>query len=68
MRVEITETELNTRKSNGAVYICRSCKDNRNKITLLSFDPNGKKGIYYQFCNDCMNLVGECIPCKSKKV
>ena len=67
MRVEISEAELNTRKSNGAVYICRSCKDNRNKIMMISFDQVRNNGVYYQFCKECMQLMGTCIPCNAKK-
>lgn len=65
MNVVITSQELETRKRNGAVYICRSCKDNRNRILMISYDPNGNKGVYYQFCNECMTLMGACIPCKN---
>jgi hypothetical protein len=69
MRVQISEAELNTRKSNGAVFICRSCKDNAKKIMMVQYEqtkgiPNG---IYYQFCSECLKLMGDCIPCRSKK-
>jgi hypothetical protein len=67
MNVVITAQELQTRRSNGSVYICRSCKDNRDKITMLSFDPNGNSGVYYQFCDECLVDMGHCVPCSKKK-
>lgn len=68
MRVQISEAELSTRKSNGAVFICRSCKDNGNKIMLVQYKENSgiPNGIYYQFCSECTKMLGDCIPCKSK--
>ena len=39
--VEITQQELNTLKSHGSVYICRSCKDNKNQIVLLKYKAGG---------------------------
>jgi hypothetical protein len=68
MTVEISEAELNTRKSGGVVVICRSCKDNKNKIVMIDYKQSTKdKGVHYQFCNECMQLMGMCIPCNAKK-
>lgn len=69
MRVEISEAELKTRQSKGAVFICRSCKDNRNKIVMLQYIQDGsiQNGIHFQFCNDCLQLMGTCIPCNARK-
>jgi hypothetical protein len=68
MNVVITAQELNVRKSNGSVYICRSCKDNRDKILMLAYDPNGNNGVYYQFCNECLVDMGHCVPCSKRKL
>lgn len=68
MNVIITEKELNTRRRNGAVYICRSCKDNRNRLLMLAHDPKGNNGIYYQFCEECLVAMGHCVPCSKKKL
>ena len=67
MYVLITEQELNTRKNNGSVYICRSCKDNRNRILMISYNPKGTNGVYYQFCDECLKAMGHCVPCSKKK-
>lgn len=67
LKVEISNQELNTRKSNGAVFLCKSCKDNLNKNVMLEYNPTGAKGIYYRFCIDCLNAIKECIPCNLKK-
>lgn len=69
MKVQISEEELKTRQSNGAVFICRSCKDNQGKIMMLNYKENSgvPNGIYFQFCNECIKLVTDCIPCKSRK-
>lgn len=68
MTVIISESELNTRKSAGVVVICRSCKDNKNKIAMIDYKPSmNKKGVQYQFCEECIQLMGMCVPCNSKK-
>ena len=66
MNVEITEAELRKRKSNGSVFICRSCKDNRNKIVMVEYKQSAQRGVYYQFCDDCLKLMVGCVPCNSK--
>jgi hypothetical protein len=65
MMVSITEQELNVRKSNGAVWICRSCKDNKQKYIMVNYDPNSK-GLFYSFCKECIETMNDCIPCKNK--
>ncbi len=64
--VEIKEDELKTRKLNAGVFICKSCKDNKGKIVMVQYKTNAEPGVYYQFCDDCMKLMGTCVPCKSK--
>jgi hypothetical protein len=66
MSVEITEAELSKRKSNGSVFICRSCKDNKNKIVLVEYKKGAQRGVHYQFCQDCLKLIDECARCNSK--
>lgn len=68
LKVEITQEEFETRKSNGAVWICRSCKDNRNKIVLLKYDSSKTPTVNYHFCDDCVKLMGMCVPCNAKKL
>jgi hypothetical protein len=69
MKVEITEAELKTRQYKGAVFICRSCKDNSNKIMMLRYDESKDtpRGVYYQFCSDCVKMLKDCIPCRLRK-
>lgn len=62
MRVEITQEEFNTRKSNGTIFICRSCLDNKKKYVMIGFENKGK-GFRYHFCESCLTMMGECIPC-----
>lgn len=66
MMIEISESELQKRKSNAAVFICRSCKDNKNKIVMVAYKTNVTHGIYYQFCDECLTLMDECLPCKAR--
>ena len=67
MNIEISDSELQTRHKNGKTIICRSCKDNRGKNVLLSYDRNGNSGLEFGFCNDCLKLMGQCVPCSVKK-
>lgn len=68
MMLEISEAELNTRKIGGVVIICRSCKNNKNKIMMLQYTASDSvRGIHFQFCDECMKLMGVCIPCNAKK-
>ena len=59
----ITEQELNIRKSNGTVYICRSCKDNLNKIVLINYKPGGIHNVFTGFCASCLRMMSECNTC-----
>lgn len=67
VKIEITEQEFNTRKSNGTIFVCRSCLDNRGKYVMLSYKPEGK-AVHFQFCEECMKMMGMCIPCKANKL
>jgi hypothetical protein len=66
VKIEITEQEFNTRKSHGTIFICRSCLDNRNKYIMVDYKEEGNC-VHYRFCEDCMQMMGECAPCKAKK-
>ena len=68
MKVEITEQEFNIRKSKGAIWICRSCKDNLNKIMMLRHDTALRPSVNYHFCDDCIMSIKVCSTCKAKKL
>lgn len=67
MYIEISESELQTRQKNGRTIICRSCKDSRGKIVLMWYNRNENPSLEYGFCQECLKLMGHCIPCASKK-
>lgn len=62
----ITKQELDLLKSNGTVYICRSCRDFKNKIVLLKYSPSKKLGLFEGFCRDCEDAMKSCESCKLK--
>jgi hypothetical protein len=59
----ITKKELDIRKSQGTVYICRSCYDFNKKIILIDFDTKTKNGLIFGFCKKCEKLLTSCGPC-----
>jgi hypothetical protein len=62
MEIMITDKELAVRKSQGTVYICKSCRD-RGKIILLGYDVGKKQEIYFGYCSSCLKNMGECPTC-----
>lgn len=64
--VEITQQELNKLKSHGSVYICRSCKDNKNQIVLLKYKAGGIHQVFTGFCYYCESLFAGCGTCQQK--
>ena len=66
MSIEITRREVAIRKSQGSVYICRSCADVRNKIVMTGYTPKGPKGIYYNFCEMCIKSMEKCQTCQKQ--
>jgi len=68
MNIVITAGELATRKCMGTVYLCRSCKDMRNKIVLIGVTIGGLKEIRYGFCDPCARIMqGDCESCRKPK-
>ena len=67
MTVVITAKELQTRKSNGSVYLCISCKDVSNKIVMTNYTPKGPRGVYYNFCEVCIKSMEECRTCQNSE-
>ena len=63
----ISQQEFKTLKSNGRIYICRSCLDNKNKVIMLKYEPIKSHGVVYGFCSACSKMIFECSTCKSKK-
>lgn len=62
----ISKQELELLKSNGTVHICRSCRDLRNKIVLMEYNPSKKLGILEGFCSECIAAIETCGTCKYK--
>jgi hypothetical protein len=62
----ISSSELNTLKSHGTVYICRSCKDNKNQIVLLNYKAGGIHQVFTGFCSYCESLFAGCGTCRQK--
>ena len=63
-KVEITEQELKTRQSVGSVFLCKMCKDARNKIIMTDYFEGTNRGIFYNFCKDCTDLMKKCTTCR----
>lgn len=61
--ITITAQELNIRKSHGTVYICRSCKDNLNKIVLIKYEAGKRQAVLTGFCSSCIQMMEDCKPC-----
>lgn len=61
--IQITKQELDVRMSNGTVYICRSCRDNLNKIILLRYEAGKRPAVITGFCSSCLIMMEECKPC-----
>lgn len=59
----IKEEELDVLKSQGTVYICRSCKDNLNKTVLINYKPGGIRQVFTGFCSSCSSLMQSCNSC-----
>lgn len=66
-QIVITENELAGLKSRGTVYICRSCKDNKNKLVLVDHKIGGIQHVFTDFCADCVREMEECETCPSKR-
>lgn len=62
----ITQQEFNRLKSNGTIYICRSCIDNKNKFVMLGYKPGQPYSVVSGFCSSCMSSISSCNSCKSK--
>lgn len=65
--IVITPHELNVRKSHGTVYICRSCKDNLNKIVLLRYEAGKRPAVITGFCISCLESINSCKICPKQK-
>ena len=65
--IVITQQELNVRKSHGTVYICRSCKDNLNKIVLLRYEAGKRRAVITSFCASCLDTIDSCRLCPTQK-
>ena len=65
--IVITQQELNVRKSHGTVYICRSCKDNLNKIVLLRYEAGKRPAVITGFCASCFEAMNSCKTCPTQK-
>jgi uncharacterized CHY-type Zn-finger protein len=65
--IVITQQELNVRKSHGTVYICRSCKDNLNKIVLLRYEAGKRPTVITGFCTSCLEAIDSCRVCPIQK-
>ena len=61
---EISELELVKRSHRGTVYICRSCFDNRRKITMSDYVEGDKLEIIYTLCEKCLATLNYCSQCK----
>ena len=60
----ITEQDLKKLKNNGTVYICRSCKDNLNKLVLLNYKAGGMHQVFTGFCVSCTLAMNSCGACQ----
>ena len=65
--IVITQQELNVRKSHGTVDICRSCKDNLNKIVLLRYEAGKRHAVITGFCASCLDTIDSCRLCPTQK-
>lgn len=63
----ITEHDLKKLKSHGTVYICRSCKDNLNKIVLLTYEAGKRQAVITGFCASCLDTIDSCRLCITQK-
>lgn len=61
----IGQSELNVLKSHGTVYICRSCKDNLNKIKLINYKAGGIHQVFTGFCASCTENMKACALCQN---
>ena len=60
----ISEQDLKKLTNNGSVYICRSCKDNLNKLVLLSYKAGGTHQVFTGFCASCTTAMQACNTCQ----
>lgn len=63
----ISKQELDILKSNGTVYLCRSCKDFKDKLVLLEYKPNKIHGIFEGFCKECKSSMQSCGACNLRR-
>lgn len=64
MNIVITEQELNVRRSQGTVYLCKPCRELRHKLVMVQHDLNGRNEVVYRFCSDCLRLARSCPTCR----
>ena len=62
----ISERELETLKSHGTVYVCRSCRDFKNTIVLLEYKKDGLHQLFDGFCKSCIDAMNACDTCSKK--
>lgn len=60
----ISQSELSKLRSHGTVYICRSCKDNLNKIVLINYKAGGIHQVFTGFCASCTEAMISCNLCR----
>lgn len=60
----ISEQDFNKLKSNGTIYICRSCLDNNNKFVMLEYKA-GEPQVVSGFCPACIKTMTACRTCGS---
>jgi hypothetical protein len=61
--VVINEKDLITLKSHGTVYICRSCKDNKDRLVLINYKSGGIHQVFTGFCVSCAEEIESCSVC-----
>lgn len=66
MDIRITKKELQVRKSQGTVYLCKNCSD-RGILTLIAHVKSQKGGVVYGLCDSCMGEALRCPFCAAKK-
>lgn len=67
MNLVISDKEVNVRRAQGTVYLCRPCSDLKRKNVLVSTDLNGPKEVRYALCENCKKLLTGCSTCRGLK-
>ena len=65
--MEISETDLAKRLTQGTATICRVCFDMKKKINLLGFERNGQKVLRHSVCEECYKAIYECQTCQKNR-